>query len=627
MKKIILLYLLFSFGLYGQETDVNNQQKIDSLLKVVKTTKIDSVKIKSLLKLEYCYRFIDFQKGLDFAEAALQLSKKIKWTKGLAFCYNNIGNSYLDRGKHSEAIAYYLKSLDYSANFLKSRHITLMNISNIYLREKNFGLSKKYINASYKIAVKTNDVETLAFCYYQMGLIARDQDKKTEAKAFFEKSLKIFKERNDLFQIAELTNFLAEVTSDYKMKLDYLLESKAIWDSIAPDYISATNNTIILSSTYLELYKNDDLRKKFSRKSKVELLPDAEQMLKKAVYYSELSDTRQNLMDAYGRLAELYDLKNQPREAHNYLVKHYSLRDSIFSQESKNKIAKLESQKEIALRDKEIQLNKLTLKTKEREKWLYIGGILLLATIGSLLFYQSRNRRKTNEKLQRLNTDLDQANKTKTRFFSILNHDLRAPVSNLVHFLHLQKENPELLNEENRKRLENKTITGAENLLTSMEDLLLWSKGQMENFMPQPKKLSISKLFDETEKHFSSEEKVSIVFENTSNIELFSDENYLKTIIRNLTGNAIKVLEKKANPSIVWKAWKENDTVYLSVSDNGPGINQEQFKALYDDKEVIGIKSGLGLHLIRDLAKAINCDISVDSKAIEGTTFILKFIQ
>ncbi|MDR6966584.1 signal transduction histidine kinase [Flavobacterium arsenatis] len=627
MKKIVLLYLLFSFGIFAQETDVKKQQKIDSLLNVVKTTRIDSVKIRSLIKLEYCYRFTDFQKGLDYAHEALQLSKKIKWTKGLTICYNNIGNSYLDRGKHSEALDYYLKSLEYSENLLNFRHITLMNISNIYLREGNFSLAQKYIDESYKIAVKANDIETLAYCYYQMGLIARDQNKKKQAKDFFEKSLKIFKERKDVFQIAELTNFLAEVTPDYKLKLDYLLESKSIWDSIAPDYVSAVNNSIILSTAYLELYKDDGLRKKFSRKAKSELLSDAEKMLKKAVDYSKLSDTRQNLMDAYGRLSDLYALKNQPNEAHLYLVKHYNLRDSIFSQESKNKIAKLESQKEIELRDKEIQLNKLMLETKEKQKWFYIGGIFLLATIGVLLFYQSSNRRKTNEKLKVLNSDLDQANKTKTRFFSILNHDLRAPVSNLIHFLHLQKENPELLNEEIKKRLENKTITGAENLLTSMEDLLLWSKGQMENFMPQPKKLSIAKLFEDTEKHFSSEEKTIIVFENPSNIELISDENYLKTIIRNLTGNAIKALEKTTNPTIVWKAWKENEKIYLSVSDNGPGINQDQFKALYDDKEVIGIKSGLGLHLIRDLAKSINCEISVTSEPTQGTIFTLKFDQ
>ncbi|UPT71711.1 MAG: ATP-binding protein [Flavobacterium sp. JAD_PAG50586_2] len=103
-----------------------------------------------------------------------------------------------------------------------------------------------------------------------------------------------------------------------------------------------------------------------------------------------------------------------------------------------------------------------------------------------------------------------------------------------------------------------------------------------------------------------------------------TDENYLKTIIRNLTGNAIKALKEIENPTILWKAWKENNQTYLSITDNGPGAGQEQFKALYDDKEVVGIKSGLGLHLIRDLCRAIDCEISVNSKLTSGTTITLK---
>jgi signal transduction histidine kinase len=63
----------------------------------------------------------------------------------------------------------------------------------------------------------------------------------------------------------------------------------------------------------------------------------------------------------------------------------------------------------------------------------------------------------------------------------------------------------------------------------------------------------------------------------------------------------------------------------LSITDNGSGGNQEKFKALYDDSEVIGIKTGLGLHLIRDLATAINCKIEVSSKPDLGTTFTIVF--
>jgi len=202
---------------------------------------------------------------------------------------------------------------------------------------------------------------------------------------------------------------------------------------------------------------------------------------------------------------------------------------------------------------------------------------------------------------------------------------LRSPVSNLIHFLHLQKENPELIDEEMAARMQTKVITGAENLLSSMEDILLWSKGEMENFKPHFKEIPIAILFEETQKHFSGIENIQISFEDPENIILNTDENYLKTIIRNLTGNAIKALDKTSNGKIIWKARKENNQTYLSITDNGPGGTQQQFKALYDDSEVIGIKSGLGLHLIRDLATAINCKIEVNSQQDSGTTFTINF--
>ena len=146
----------------------------------------------------------------------------------------------------------------------------------------------------------------------------------------------------------------------------------------------------------------------------------------------------------------------------------------------------------------------------------------------------------------------------------------------------------------------------------------------MENFQPQPKTISIKSIFNDTQKHFESEKNIRITFENPNNIELSTDENYLKTIVRNLTGNAVKALENIENPRIIWKAWQEKNITFLSITDNGSGAALEQFKALYDDKEVVGIKTGLGLHLIRDLAKAIDCEIRVDSKINEGTTITLK---
>lgn len=421
---------------------------------------------------------------------------------------------------------------------------------------------------------------------------------------------------------------LGEISTDSKTRIDFYKQSKAIWDRENPSYLLAVSNILGLAEEYIKLSQSDSLYQESALGiSKKQLLVDAEKYLADAVNYSKQSNVQQNLMFAYGKLSELEDARGNYKKALEYINLNYEIYISIFSQENKNKIATLESKQKLLAKDKEIAIKKLILQQKQKQQWYFIGVIFLLAIIGGLLFYQSRNRKIINQKLQLLNSELDQANNTKTRFLGILNHDLRSPVSNLIDYLYLQKESPDLLNDETKNRIEKSTLAAAENLLNSMEDILQWSKSQMENFKPQARNVSVNSVFEDTQTHFSGVEGINLVFENPDNIQIQTDENYLKTILRNLTGNAVKALAGTENPTIIWKAFHEKNITCLSITDNGPGATKEQFKALYDDKEVVGINSGLGLHLIRDLAKAIDCRITVDTKIGFGTTILLVFGQ
>src|SRR5690606_27825921 len=264
-------------------------------------------------------------------------------------------------------------------------------------------------------------------------------------------------------------------------------------------------------------------------------------------------------------------------------------------------------------------------KTNKKQKWLLFGGIFLLSVVGGLLYYQNRMRQKHNQKLEKLNSELDEANRTKARFFSILNHDLRSPISNVIKFVRLQQNSNTPLDETTQERLGQQTVKSAEDLLNSMEDLLLWSKAQMQNFEPEFKKVDINEIYHDLKFFFGRENSLEIIFENAENLTVNTDENYLKTITRNLTSNAIKALSEMPEAKIVWKAYKENNQTVMAISDNGPGGTDEQFQALYDEKYIVGIKTGLGLHLVRDMAKAINCTVKVNSELDKGTTILLYF--
>jgi len=156
-----------------------------------------------------------------------------------------------------------------------------------------------------------------------------------------------------------------------------------------------------------------------------------------------------------------------------------------------------------------------------------------------------------------------------------------------------------------------------------METMLLWSKEQMEHFKPDIKIVPVSELFDYLKKFFPQTTQIDIRFDNPDALVVSGDENYLKVIMQNLTSNAIKALKNERDGLIEWKARAEGSKTVLSITDNGPGINEEQVKSLYYEGSGFNAKTGFGLHLIRDLAKAIQYHISVESKPGFGTTFVL----
>ncbi len=328
-------------------------------------------------------------------------------------------------------------------------------------------------------------------------------------------------------------------------------------------------------------------------------------------------------------LAETYaGLKNWEM-AYKYHRNYSQLQDKLLSEKAKKNLAEVEALYQNEKKQKQINelstkntINNITIKHAKKQQLYLVIGIILAFVIGVLMYAQSRNRKKINLKLHRLNVELEQANAIKMRFFSILNHDLRSPVANLIHFLHLQQNDPELMDADSKRRLEHSTLMGVENLLNSMEDMLLWCKGQMDNFKPVIVKVEVDDLFNDLKVHFQSEERIHFEFNMNKSLHLFTDENYLKTILRNLTSNAVKAIKQLENPIIHWSAISQNEHLQLMISDNGPGATQVAFKALYDENEVIGIKTGLGLHLIRDLAKAIACEIQVETNT-SGTTILL----
>ena len=208
------------------------------------------------------------------------------------------------------------------------------------------------------------------------------------------------------------------------------------------------------------------------------------------------------------------------------------------------------------------------------------------------------------------------------RFFGILNHDLRSPITSLVSFLHLQNDAPEFLEKTEKQRLEAQTTKSAEQLLTQMEDLLLWSKSQMENFQPHPSSFYVEELFDQLKQEIIWNKNTTVEFMSEKKLKIYTDKEYLRTILRNILSNANKILTDKADAKIICLAAEKPGHILIEVIDNGGGAELSKFRGLVYDDEAVGIRHGLGMHVIRELCQALNAKISVDSNKEMGETKI-----
>ncbi len=642
---------------------LNAQKKgkelLDSMLLVLPKAADDTNKIKLLTGISQLYISINPREGFQYANKGMALAEKMGWKKGMANVINvlglmtgdtgnntaardyfqksftinkeigavpamitnmsNTGRSYQREGDFVKASEYYFKAMSIAEEAGNKEQMALVgtNITAMYLTQKNYTKGEEYALLTIKNAEASNSLVNVAKASELLGVIKQEMQDTAAAVRNFEKAISLYEKIGNRMGVVQAMTNEATLQPTAEKGIVVLLKVQDEIDKIAPASILAIVNLANLGSNYFNLGLNK------TGSEKKELFNKGEVYLNRAIDICKVVHSPQYEASVKESMANLQEAKGNYQAALNYFKSFTSINDSIYSQQNKNKIAALESQKEINVKNKEIEINKLALANQRKLQIGLIGGVLLLSIIGMLLYWQSRTRKKTNTTLMVLNNELDEANKIKTKFFGILSHDLRGPVSNLINFLHLQQQAPDLLDKQ-AEEVQTKRITAsAENLLDNMEGLLLWSKGQMEHFTPNKKTVEVSGLFKEIEKNFLGTQSVQFKFSNNQNLNIYTDEDYLKTIMRNLTANAVKALNNKTDAKIEWRAWEENGKHFLSITDNGPGVSEQQLSALNQADAAVGIKSGLGLHLVRDMAKAIQSTISFQSQPGTGTTFTL----
>jgi signal transduction histidine kinase len=234
---------------------------------------------------------------------------------------------------------------------------------------------------------------------------------------------------------------------------------------------------------------------------------------------------------------------------------------------------------------------------------------------------------KQNEELEDKNKKLEDAIHQKSKFFSIIAHDLKSPISSITSLTEYMLENYEHMTEEKKKVWLTKSLRSTKLLFELLENLLIWSRTQIGMIEVHPEPIDLSETVEKTisiYKNYASNKSVYLVKAVKDNLVLCADRMMIETIMRNLLSNAIKYSFEHGVVTI--NAEKVDQRIVVSVIDSGVGISSGKQTSLFDLNDgtvTLGTSgekgTGLGLRICKEFIEKHNGNIWVESEANKRT--------
>ena len=236
---------------------------------------------------------------------------------------------------------------------------------------------------------------------------------------------------------------------------------------------------------------------------------------------------------------------------------------------------------------------------------------------------------KQNTMIALQNKQLSDTIQLKNRIFSVIAHDLRSPVVNILYMLNLLKEKEY---KEKYDTFANSSIQYAQLVISLLENMLVWGRDQEEKIKYSPERRDLAdiiltnlSIFKET----SDKKEISVNFTQVGNSIAYFDKDLLDIIIRNLLSNAVKYTPRGGRISILLKdKTMYGEVIMLKICDNGTGIPEIKQKYLFTSTEVESTPgtenekgTGLGLFLCKEFVEKHHGKIWVESVPGKGSIF------
>lgn len=236
---------------------------------------------------------------------------------------------------------------------------------------------------------------------------------------------------------------------------------------------------------------------------------------------------------------------------------------------------------------------------------------------------------RQKEELEKQKRELIELNATKDKFFSIIAHDLRSPITTLISLAEVLRTDIDLITVDETHEILTSLHSLSRNYLKLLDNLLQWARIQTGRMVADPQPFDLITIINEVIDFYkvtAAEKRVNLVSRVSGTLTVIADHNMIKTVLRNLISNALKYTAMDGTVTIA--TGREPGFATVIVSDTGLGMTPTAIESLFKLEKTFSTAgtanekgTGLGLILCKEFVEKNGGTISVESEFGQGSTF------
>lgn len=565
----------------------------------------------------------NFATGFEYASHAVDLADSLADRELQAGAYSDIGMIEAERGNYKSSLKSFIRVLEIHQSQEDTFSIasTLLNIGLVWENLKEFDKALTNYQKAFNYARIVKDTMIQLYAYNNIGVAHENITKEIDSALYYyllaSDLAQQFSRENHYTQAILLHNI-----GDIYLRMDKIEEAEEyLTRSLA---ISRAKKLGGVELASVETLSRLEMKRK-NYANAIEIAREGYQMAKQQEFVSVIP----NLLKT---LATSFKQQDEKDSSYHYLLLYSENMEETQKKREDEEVKKLALAVDLAKKEQELSYQKQRLDEEARQtKRLYLllavalVAVLALTYLGIQLNQSKTTVDQVNAQIEHQNQELANLNHVKDRIFSLIAHDIRAPLGNMRGLMEILLESN--IDGQDRKRLAEQLRQQMAETDSIFENLLLWSSAHKKGINPQ--NISFSKIVKdclESSESMAEKKKIHIELKEEFVGMVYSDQLLTQSVLRNFLTNAIKFSGEGTR--IVVRTWKDGNFQWVSVMDFGVGISPDRLGCIFDVKKnrstpgTMGEKgTGLGMPLCREFVELNGGEIRVESELGKGSTF------